>query len=329
MANKLQDYFPLIRTRGEVLDEIRSKDNLRDMYEKWRPKQQEEFLDFCTGVRGVKILYDSFFKEIMSPESAPERLNELLSELLGKEVKIVQVLPNDSARIADESSLLVMDIVVSLRDGSLANLEMQKIGYAFPGQRSACYCADLLLRQYKRVRGEKKEGVFSYRDIQTVYNIVLFEKSTREFHEHPEDYIHRSRQRFDTGLHVNLLQEFIFVPLDIFRKNTQNKSVDSELEAWLTFLSFDSPEKIVQLIEKYPRFKEMYDEVYEICLNTERVMGMFSKELQELDRNTVQYMIDEMQEEINKQSETIDTLKRKVEEQKKLLEKSGVFADSI
>ena len=55
MANKLQDYFPLIRTRGEVLDEIRSKDNLRDMYEKWRPKQQEEFLDFCTGVRGVKI----------------------------------------------------------------------------------------------------------------------------------------------------------------------------------------------------------------------------------------------------------------------------------
>ena len=132
MADKLQDYFPLIRTREEVLDEIRSKDNLRKMYEEWRPKQQMEFLDFCTGVRGVKMLYDSFFKEIMNPESAPERLNELLSVLLGKEVKIVQVLPNDSTRIADESSLLVMDIVVSLRDGSMANLEMQKIGYAFP-----------------------------------------------------------------------------------------------------------------------------------------------------------------------------------------------------
>ena len=33
----------------------------------------------------------------------------------------------------------------------------------------------------------------------------------------------------------------------------------------------------------------------------ERVMGMFSKELQELDRNTVQYMIDEMEEEIDEQ----------------------------
>lgn len=33
----------------------------------------------------------------------------------------------------------------------------------------------------------------------------------------------------------------------------------------------------------------------------ERVIGMFSKELQELDRNTVQYMIDEMEEEIDEQ----------------------------
>ncbi len=32
--------------------------------------------------------------------------------------------------------------------------EMQKVGYLFPGQRSACYSADLLLRQYKRIRGE-------------------------------------------------------------------------------------------------------------------------------------------------------------------------------
>ena len=34
-------------------------------------------------------------------------------------------------------------------------------------------------------------------------------------------------------------------------------------------------------------------------------MGIFSKELQELDRNTVQYMIDDMQDEINAQKETI------------------------
>ena len=41
-----------------------------------------------------------------------------------------------------------------------------------------------------------------------------------------------------------------------------------------------------------------------------KVMEMFSKELQELDRNTVQYMINEMQDTINAQKEQIETAHR-------------------
>ena len=62
-------------------------------------------------------------------------------------------------------------------------------------------------------------------------------------------------------------------------------------------MNSDEPEDIIALIEKYPDFKAMYEQVYEICRNIEQVMGMFSKELYELDRNTVRYMIDELQEE--------------------------------
>lgn len=58
----------------------------------------------------------------------------------------------------------------------------------------------------------------------------------------------------------------------------------------------------------------MYREIYELCLNVEKVMAMFSKELQELDRNTVQYMIDEMQEEI-------DGLKADLQEKENVLSK--------
>ena len=63
---------------------------------------------------------------------------------------------------------------------------------------------------------------------------------------------------------------------------------------------------IEKLILSYPQFRCYYEELYTLCQNTERVMDMFSKELQELDKNTVQYMIDEMQEEIDAQKETID-----------------------
>ena len=69
-------------------------------------------------MQGVKILYDSFFKEILNPDTAPSRLEELLSLILQRHIRILHVLPNDSSRIAEENALLIMDIVVQLEDGS-------------------------------------------------------------------------------------------------------------------------------------------------------------------------------------------------------------------
>ena len=62
---------------------------------------------------------------------------------------------------------------------------------------------------------------------------------------------------------------------------------------------------IVQLIKQYPKFIPMYREIYELCRNVEKVMGLFSKELQILDKNTVQYMIDQMEDTIDEQQNTI------------------------
>ena len=45
----------------------------------------------------------------------------------------------------------------------------------------------------------------------------------------------------------------------------------------------------------------MYQQIYQICENVENVMGLFSEEFEIMDRNTVKYMIDEMQEEIDQQ----------------------------
>ena len=331
-TSKLKQYFPMIREREDIKQEIYENPKLLEKYREWDEEQQEEFLDYCTGVKGVKILYDAFFKEIMNPENTPERLNELLSLLLGQSVTIKRVLPGDSTRLADEQSLLIMDILVELADTSLANVEVQKIGYRFPGQRSACYSSDLLLRQYKRVKGEKKKA-FSYKDIKSVYTIVFFETSIKEFHEYPQNYIHKFKQQSDTGLELELLQKYVFIPLDIFRgiyhndgksngKNSANRCWN-KTEAWLTFLSTDEPEIIIELISQYPEFKEMYEEIYVMCQNVEKVMEMFSKELIQLDRNTVQYMIDEMQdtidvqkEELEAKQETIDTQKGELEQQK-------------
>jgi len=300
----LAEYFPIIRTRKEVLQKIMSSPSLSDQFQQWTTQQQEEFLDFCSGMKGMKVLYDGIFKEVCSPESAPERLENLLSLLLKREVRIKTVLPNDSVRLGAESALIYTDIIVELEDGSLADVEVQKIGFAFPGERSACYSSDHLLRQYKRIRSEKSKN-FTYRDIKSVYTIVFFERSPAVFKEYPNQWIHHFKQMSDTGVPMNLLLEYIYVPLDIFRENMENKPIETELEAWFAFLSFEEPERIRELIVRFPRFRAMYRDIYEICLNMEKVMSMYSKELLELDHNTVMYMVDEMQAQIDEQKNTI------------------------
>ena len=102
------------------------------------------------------------------------------------------------------------------------------------------------------------------------------------------------------------------VSLDNFRRLTQNKDIETKLEAWLHFLSRDEPEEIIRLIRTYPEFRPLYEEVYRLCQDTERVMHMFSKELEELDRNTVQYMIDEMQDEIDGMKEAMSGMKEEL-----------------
>ena len=321
MKNMLQQYFPMIRTKEELMSEIKKRSILSREFYSWKQEARKEFVDFCTGAKGVKMMYDFVSKEILNPEVVPERVDELLSLLLGQEVHVKDVLPNDGTRIADESALVIMDIVVELQDKSIVNLEVQKIGYKFPGARSACYSADLLMRQYKKVRSKRKKK-FNYNDIKDVYTIVLFEQSPGAFHEFPDDYLHQFHQCSNTGLKLNLLQKYLFVPLDIFLDSLQYKDIkiQNRLDAWLAFLGSDDPEIIIDIIEQYPDFKEMYQQVYDICRNIEEVMGMFSKELLEMDRNTVELMIDEMQDEIKQQKEVIEQNKEVIRESKEVIQ---------
>ena len=120
---------------------------------------------------------------------------------------------------------------------------------------------------------------------------------------------------------MDLLQDYIFISLDIFRLKMHNKKVTTLLEAWMTFFSTDDPDEIIKLITDFPQFKPMYETLYQMCRNVENVMGFFSEELREMDRNTVRYMIDELQKEV-------DTQKALLEEKDTVIaEKDAIIAN--
>ena len=141
-------------TREAVMSSIEQDEETFQVFQGFSETLQEELIAFCMGNWGLKITYDPFFKYIFNPELHPERLSEFLSLVLQEEVEVVDVLPNESNRLSDAGSLLITDILVKLKSGSYANVEIQKIGYTFPGQRCACYSSDLLMRQLARTKNK-------------------------------------------------------------------------------------------------------------------------------------------------------------------------------
>ena len=233
-------------------------------------------------------MYDSFFKHVLNSEVCPKRLSLFLSSVLKKKMKIISVLPNDATRIMDGGSFIIMDILVQLEDDSLANIEVQKILYNFPGERIDCYGADLLIRQYTREKNERKKD-FTYKDLKTVYTIVIMENSTSLFHQFPNNAIHKGGIIYDTGLPLKHLHQNVIIALDLFKKNTQ--TIITELDAWLYFLSSDDPAKIWEIQQKSPYFRELYADIAEFRKDISEVLNMYSKTLSILDRNTAMLMV--------------------------------------
>lgn len=287
------------KARADVLQMLKQDPVVYARFLNLTDELQEDLIAFCMGNKGLKITWDPFFKEVFNPEVFGERLSALLSAILKEKVTVKRALPNESSRLTAEGSLLIMDILVELESGGLANIEMQRIGYTFPGERGACYSADLVLRQYVRVKGERKRH-FSYQDMKKVYTIVLMEHSGKEFKEKKGYYRHHARQVFDTNLNLELLQEYIYIPLDIFLDlyHKNNHNIDKELDAWLLFLASDDPADIVRLVEAYPQFRELYDHIAAFGQKPEELVNMYSKALEIMDLNTVKYMIEEQKKEL-------------------------------
>lgn len=266
------------------------------------------------------------FKRIFHPDIHPDRLSRLISSLLGMEVKVVHILPNEDSMM-DGDTLLIMDMLGELEDGSLINVEIRKQSYAFPAERITCYSSDLVMRQYVRVKGYKG-NTFTYRDIKKVYVIVIFEQSMGIFHKMGEHYIHHGETKFDTGLPLELLQEFYLVALDVFRKIPYHRD-RSECTAWLSLLTTEHLEDAEALVREYPWLEEIYEEAAMLRQHPEEVLGMFSEALQILDENTVKYMIEELQKKVEEKKAAINEKDTIINEQSSALHRISTENEAL
>ena len=291
----IHQLFPS-RTEQECLAELRKHPRSYFAYQNMSPEWKNRFLGFMEGTKTLPLTYDPFFKKLFNPDIYPERLSSLISSIIGTKVTVQCILSNEDSMLPS-TSLLLLDILVQLEDGSIANVEIQKIPYAFPGERMSCYSSDLMLRQYTRGKSLKGSS-FIYKNLKTVYTIVMFENSPNECKEtqSADIYLHHGKTVFDTGIELKLLQEFYVVALDVFCESKYAKDIN-ELNAWLSLLTAQSVDDLAALVSDYPWMEAICKDMSEYMYDPEEVITMFSEALRMLDENTVHYMIDELQKE--------------------------------
>ena len=118
-------------------------------------------------------------------------------------------------------------------------------------------------------------------------------------------YIHHGKTKFDTGLSLELLQEFYLVALDVFRQTPYPRG-RSERTAWLSLLSTENLKEAENLVREYPWMEEIYREIAMLRQRPEEVLGMFSEALRILDENTAKFMIEELQKKVEEKDVVID-----------------------
>ena len=168
-------------------------------------------------------------------------------------------------------------------------------------------------------------------------------------------YFHVGKTKFNTGIKIELLQDFVFVSLDTFRKYRYSDIKEGRIDITdydydssqysnelvtdkmkrdrLKFLSLfvaETPQEIDRLVEIFPDLESVRRDINEYLERPGEVLSMFSEALRILDRNTAELMVDRMKDEIVDLKEQKDELKEKnnelqaeVQRLKKLLEEQN------
>ena len=91
------------------------------------------------------------------------------------------------------------------------------------------------------------------------------------------------------------------ISLDVFSQNKYPMDKNNRVTAWLSLLATRNVDDLTEILAVYPWLEAIYQDMASYLHKPEEVLTMFSDALKILDHNTVQYMIDEMQNTIDDQ----------------------------
>ena len=115
-------------------------------------------------------------------------------------------------------------------------------------------------------------------DILQIINISV-QKSPAELHRKDlyNMYVHHGTTVFNTGIKMEMLQDYYLIPLDVFKKSyySMDKKDINELNGWLALLSVDSTDCLDELVTDYPQLRSIFVDMAGYLDKPAEVIDMF------------------------------------------------------
>jgi len=272
-----------------------SFDRLYSIFSEHLDKEsRKELDDYRKGERLPSLSSDIIAKKIFDANEHKERLEYLLRNVINDQNIEVNATTQQEGYIRSTSSKkIIMDLPVTLEDGRFVDVGFQQAAQDFILQRGDIYSADMLLIQYSKEEGKKKNDV-NYQNTKGVVLICFMKKSPTFFKKCKNDrYIHRfSTWTSDSGLEYNPLSTIIYVQLDKcfdqFKKDV-NGEEDDTLQLLLSMMYDINDIKVNAKAKESDITKGIVSEVTELIQKKEVQKMLLAEKYAEADINSYAY----------------------------------------
>ena len=193
----------------------------------------------------LKMKDDVMFKAFFSKIGNEEFLKDLLSSILGQDIKIKRVIHDARLeQLAKENKYGILDLEVELESKEIINVEMQLRDYYNIEERTTFYASKKISEQLSPSQ--------NYDDIKKVIVIAILNYSFIDLPEYITDTIRVAKEHREYELNNKV--RYIYIELEKFRK--QNPNMKEELNQWLAFLDMERGDLLEMAMKENEKIKK-------------------------------------------------------------------------
>lgn len=273
-----------IITNNDIIDKIMSSQLSEAV--------KNDLASVCKGESLPQLTSDTVAKKMFSPDVHRERYEYLMRRIMkDTDIAVKSSSANELFFTSVDAKKIITDIPAWLKDGRLADLEVQVAAQSFIDTRVDIYSSAMLMVQYGVDKNQSRSNI-DYNNLKDVIVVVLMRHSPSIFKQYsPNKYIHRfTSMKADTGLRLNTSRKIAYVELDkaldVFRGGTYNEDEDKELLLWLATIADVNDPLVSEKAVQDKSLIELRDELCRFAQDKEVQAMLLADQFAQADFNT-------------------------------------------